>query len=128
MKYVSRRYLIEKWASLKWDMEGLLTGDFDEVNYLYETIRMKSLLSKQEVVCNIESYKCVLYSYLVLGLDKTLEKMAYNPRRILRINNKKMINVALDEYWVVAPSLSKSKCKISPYKGMKLKGKIINEH
>ena len=66
-------------------------------------------------------------SYELLGLDKTLEKMAYNPRRILGINNKKMINVALDETWVAAPSLSKSKCKVSPYKGMKLKGIIINE-
>ncbi|MBR2069594.1 MAG: dihydroorotase [Candidatus Gastranaerophilales bacterium] len=66
-------------------------------------------------------------SYELLGLDKTLEKMAYNPRRILGVNNKKMIEVALDESWVVAPSLSKSKCKVSPYKGMKLKGIIINE-
>ena len=66
-------------------------------------------------------------TYELLGLDKTLEKMAYNPRKILKINNKKMINVALDETWIVAPSLSKSKCKISPYKGMKLKGIIINE-
>jgi len=66
-------------------------------------------------------------TYELLGLDKTLEKMAYNPRKILRINNKKMINAALDESWVMVPSLSKSKCKISPYKGMKLKGVIVNE-
>jgi len=66
-------------------------------------------------------------SYELLGLDKTLEKMAYNPRRILQINNKKMIKVALDDSWVVAPMLFQSKCKISPYKGMKLKGVIINE-
>ena len=66
-------------------------------------------------------------TYELLGLDKTLEKMAYNPRKILKINNKKMISVALDETWVVAPALSKSKCKISPYKGMKLKGIIVNE-
>ena len=66
-------------------------------------------------------------TYELLGLDKTLEKMAYNPRRILKVNNKKMINVALDESWVVAPALSKSKCKISAYKGMKLKGIIVNE-
>ncbi len=66
-------------------------------------------------------------SYELLGLEMTLEKMAYNPRKILRINNKKMINAALDESWIVAPMLSKSKCKISPYKGMKLKGVIVNE-
>lgn len=66
-------------------------------------------------------------TYELLGLDKTLEKMAYNPRKILKINNTKMISVALDESWVAAPSLSKSKCKISPYRGMKLKGIVINE-
>ncbi len=66
-------------------------------------------------------------AYELLGLDKTLEKMAYNPRRILGINNKKMIKVALDETWVVDPKLFQSKCKISPYKGMKLKGRIIND-
>lgn len=66
-------------------------------------------------------------TYELLGLDKTLEKMAYNPRRILGITNKKMIKVALDESWVVAPMLFKSKCKISPYKGMKLKGIIVND-
>ena len=66
-------------------------------------------------------------AYELLGLDKTLEKMAYNPRRILGINNKKMIKVALDEEWVVVPSQFKTKCKISPYKGMKLKGIIIND-
>ena len=66
-------------------------------------------------------------SYELLGLDKTLEKMAFNPRKILKINNKKMIKVALDETWIVAPSLFKTKSKVSPYKGMKLKGKIIND-
>ena len=66
-------------------------------------------------------------AYELLGLDKTLEKMAYNPRRILKIDNKKMIKDALDESWVVAPSLFKTKCKISPYKGMRLKGVIIND-
>lgn len=66
-------------------------------------------------------------SYELLGLDKTLEKMAYNPRKILKIQNTKMIKAALDASWVVAPTLFKTKCKVSPYKGMKLKGKIINE-
>ena len=66
-------------------------------------------------------------TYELLGLNKTLEKMAYNPRKILGINNKKMIEVNLDETWVFAPSLSKSKCKVSPYKAMKLKGKVIYE-
>ena len=66
-------------------------------------------------------------AYELLGLDKALEKMAFNPRKILKINNKKMIKFAPDETWIVVPSQFKSKCKISPYKGMKLKGKIIND-
>ena len=47
--------------------------NIDEVNYLYETIRMKSLLSKQEVIPTLINYKSVLASYLTLGLDKTLK-------------------------------------------------------
>ena len=49
------------------------TIDFDEVNYLFETIRMKSILSKQETPVTILSYKNVLTSYLILGLDETLK-------------------------------------------------------
>lgn len=46
--------------------------DFDEVNYLFETIRTKSILSKQETKVTVLSYKSVLTSYLILGLDETL--------------------------------------------------------
>lgn len=46
--------------------------DFDEVNYLFETIRMKSILSKQETKITTLSYKSVLTSYLLLGLEETL--------------------------------------------------------
>ena len=47
--------------------------NFDEVNYLFENIRMKSVLSKRESKATVISYKCVLVSYLILGLEKTLE-------------------------------------------------------
>ena len=47
--------------------------NFDEVNYLFETVRMKSLLSKQDTKITILSYKSVLASYLVLGLDETIK-------------------------------------------------------
>lgn len=46
--------------------------NFDEVNYLFETIRMKTILSKQETKVTILSYKSVLTSYLTLGLEETL--------------------------------------------------------
>lgn len=66
-------------------------------------------------------------TYQTFGLKIALEKMAYNPRKILRVVNTLTTNVALEQYWTVAPTLFESKCKISPYKGMKLKGKIIND-
>ena len=47
--------------------------NIDEVNYLYENIRMKSLLSKRESKPTILSYKAVMASYLVFGLEGTLE-------------------------------------------------------
>jgi len=76
--------------------------NFDEVNYLYETIRMKSLLSKQEVICSIDSYKCVLYSYLVLGLDKTLELVNKGNSKIdldeLKKEQRKIIEYRLLSY------------------------------
>ena len=61
------------------------------------------------------------------GLNIALEKMSYNPRKILRVLNTKTVKIAPEEYWTVAPMFFKSKCKISPYKGMRLKGKVINE-
>lgn len=50
MKYVSRRYLVEKWASLKWDMEGLLTGDFDEVNYADVEKRLPNIIEMMSAI------------------------------------------------------------------------------
>ncbi len=46
--------------------------NFDEVNYLFETVRMKSVLSKQDSRITVLSYKSVLASYLLLGLDETI--------------------------------------------------------
>ncbi len=64
-------------------------------------------------------------SYSLLGLDKTLEKMAYNPRKILRIENNLKTRVNLNATWVVKGDKMQSKCKITPFENMELKGKII---
>ncbi len=61
----------------------------------------------------------------VLSLDEILEKMCYNPARILGIENKREITVDLDEEWVVKSAEFKSKCKISPYENMRLRGKVL---
>ena len=47
--------------------------DFNEVDYLFETIKMKSLLSKQLSDITVLTYKSVLASYLVIGLEETIE-------------------------------------------------------
>lgn len=116
-------------ADKKAIMDGLLDNTIDVIatdHAPHSTEeKLKPYMDSPNGIIGLET--AFSLSYELLGLDKTLEKMAYNPRRILKINNKRFINVALDESWVVAPSLSKSKCKISPYKGMKLKGVIIND-
>jgi len=110
-------------------MDGLQDGTIDVIatDHAPHSTEEKMLpyLNSPNGIIGLETAFSLAYE--LLGLDKTLEKMAYNPRKILRINNKKFIKAALDESWIVNPSLSKSKCKISPYKGMKLKGVIIND-
>jgi len=46
--------------------------NIDEINYLFENIRMKSLLSKRESKPTILSYKAVIACYLLFGLEETL--------------------------------------------------------
>ena len=110
-------------------MDGLMDGTIDVIATDHaphsNEEKLKPYLESPNGITGLETAFSLAYE--LLGLEKTLEKMAYNPRKILGINNKKMIKVALDVEWVVAPSQFKSKCKVSPYKGMKLKGKIINE-
>ncbi|MBQ4647080.1 MAG: dihydroorotase [Candidatus Gastranaerophilales bacterium] len=110
-------------------MAGLLDGTIDVIATDHaphsDEEKLKPYLESPNGITGLET--AFSLSYELLGLEKTLEKMAYNPRRILGINNKKMIKVALEEEWIVAPSQFKTKCKISPYKGMKLKGIIIND-
>lgn len=61
----------------------------------------------------------------ILSLDEVIEKMSYNPAKILGVENRREIKVDLDEKWVVKSAEFKSKCKISPYENMELKGKVI---
>lgn len=64
-------------------------------------------------------------SYQTFGLDLALEKMAYAPRKLLNINPKREIIVDLDEKWTAKGENFNSKCKITPYQDMELKGKIL---
>lgn len=117
------------FADKKAVMDGLIDGTIDVIATDHaphsDEEKLKIYPNSPNGITGLET--AFSLSYELLGLDKTLEKMAYNPRRILGISNKKMIKAALDEEWVVVPSLFKTKCKVSPYKGMKLKGLIIND-
>lgn len=55
------------------DEEVLDIINLDEVNYLFETIKMKNVLSIQETSITLSSYRALLSSYLVLGIKKTLD-------------------------------------------------------
>ena len=61
----------------------------------------------------------------ILSLDEILEKMCYNPAKILGIENRREIRVDLEEKWVVKAAEFASKCKISPYEDMVLKGQVL---
>lgn len=66
-------------------------------------------------------------SYMTFGLDITIEKMALNPRKILQVEDEGKIKVDLDKTWIVKGEDFESKCKITPYEGMELKGCIVDE-
>ena len=116
-------------ADRKAVMDGLMDNTIDVIATDHaphkDDEKLKPYLEAPNGITGLQTAFSLAYE--LLGLDKTLEKMAFNPRRILRIENKKMIKVALDESWVVSPALFQSKCKVSPYKGMKLKGVIVND-
>ena len=110
-------------------MDGLIDGTIDVIATDHaphsDEEKLKPYSEAPNGITGLETAFSLAYE--LLGLDKTLEKMAYNPRKILRIENKKFIKIAPDEEWVVFPAHFKTKCKISPYKGMRLKGVIIDE-
>lgn len=67
--------------------------NLDEVNYLFETIKMKNILSIQETSITLSSYRALLSSYFVLGINKTL--MVINKgNKDIKVNT---INILLKE-------------------------------
>lgn len=71
--------------------------NFDEVNYLFETVRMKSLLSKQDSKVTVLSYKSILACYLLLGLDGTLKLVCDGNKDITLDEVKELQNVVVSE-------------------------------
>lgn len=71
--------------------------NFNEVNYLFETIRMKSILSTQVTKCSVITYKSVLASYLIFGLSDTI-KLVSNGNNSLTLDEvKKLQNDIVNE-------------------------------
>lgn len=64
-------------------------------------------------------------TYMAFGLEVAIEKMAAAPRRILGIEDNSTIKVDLDKTWTVCAKDFKTKCKISPYEGMELRGRVV---
>ena len=64
-------------------------------------------------------------AYQTFGLKKTIELMSQNPKKILGIKNDKKVKFDLDKKWQVKGAEFASKCKITPYEGMILKGVLI---
>ena len=71
--------------------------NFEEVNYLFETIRMKSLLSKQTSKITISSYKAVLAAYLTLGMDETLQFISTGNMNVNLDEVKELQTMIVDE-------------------------------
>ena len=74
-----------------------------------------------------------LYHKKILSLEKIIEKMAINPRRILNLNIPKfdlgeeanLTILDLDEIWTFDITTSKSKSKNSPFNKRLLTGKAV---
>lgn len=66
-------------------------------------------------------------TYEVFGLERTIELMSQNPQKILGIENNKKVKFDLDARWTVRGAEFESKCKVTPYENMQLKGVRIND-
>ncbi len=64
--------------------------NFEEVNYLFENVRMKSVLSTQVTKYTLMTYKSVLCSYLVFGLNETI-KLISDGNKGLKLDDVKQL-------------------------------------
>lgn len=108
-------------------IEGILDNTIDVISTDHAPHTLNEKLKPYELspngIVGLETAFSLTYS--IFDLDITLEKMAYAPRRILNIDPKKEYEVDIEAKWIVKGENFKSKCKITPYENMELKGRIL---
>ncbi len=121
--------------------EGLQDGTIDVIatDHAPHTVHEK-LLPIQDAPMGMAGFETALgvtLTYLVhggkLSLMQALKKLTYNPASILNLNEQGNIKTGqaanltvfdLNEEWTVDAAKFKSKCRISPFDKMKLKGRV----
>ena len=121
-------------------IEGLQDGTLDAIatDHAPHTVHEKQLPIQNAPMgmAGFETALGITLTYLVhagkLSLMEAVKKLTYAPASILNIPNQGSIEVGkeanmtvfdLNEEWTVDASQFKSKCRISPFDGYKLKGK-----
>lgn len=123
-------------------IEGLKDGTIDVIasGHMPTTIESKQTEfdTAEFGISSFETTFSVSYTALVekgiLSLPQLIQKMSYNPSRILQLNNKGKIEVGADADIIIADTkinyeinsaLFMSKAKFTPFQGQTVKGKII---
>lgn len=108
-------------------IEGLLDGTLDVIATDHaphsEEEKLKPYVSAPNGITGLETALSLTLG--VFDIDTAVEKMAKNPAKILRIENKEIIKVDLTKVWTVIGANMHSKCKVTPYEGMELKGRVV---
>ncbi len=122
-------------------IEGLKDGTLDAIatDHAPHTVaeKQKPIQNAPMGISGFETALGLTLTNLVhtgkLSLIAALGKLNYNPAKILGIENQGIIKIGaeanltiidLNEEWIVNAQNFKSKCRISPFDGFKLKGKV----
>ena len=121
-------------------IEGLKDGTIDAIatDHAPHSLQEKkaSYTLAPNGICGLETSVAVALTYLkdYLSLEEICNKFSKNPRKILNLENFGKIekgNIAnfvildINNEWVVRGKDFKSKCKITPFEGQKLKGRVF---
>ncbi len=121
-------------------IEGLKDGTIDVIatDHAPHTLKEKkaSYTLAPNGICGFETSVAVALTYLngYLSLKEICDKFSKRPREILNLgnfgkiekgNNANFVIIDPNEEWVVKGKDFKSKCKITPFEGLKLKGKVF---